>query len=86
MRILILGGDGYLGRPTAMRFSVRGHAFVGSMKLVRSTLATIDRHRDRVISRAIAPKTQWRPGETEASVAEFAAAAAMHDERRSWPL
>src|SRR5436190_23970133 len=25
MRILILGGDGYLGWPTAMRFSARGH-------------------------------------------------------------
>ena len=25
MRILILGGDGYLGWPTAMRFSTRGH-------------------------------------------------------------
>jgi len=25
MRILILGGDGYLGWPTAMYFSVRGH-------------------------------------------------------------
>lgn len=25
MRILVLGGDGYLGWPTAMRFSIRGH-------------------------------------------------------------
>src|SRR6476646_7373700 len=25
MRILILGGDGYLGWPTAMRFANRGH-------------------------------------------------------------
>ena len=25
MRILILGGDGYLGWPTAMQFSQRGH-------------------------------------------------------------
>ena len=25
MRILILGGDGYLGWPTAMHFSARGH-------------------------------------------------------------
>ena len=25
MRILILGGDGYLGWPTAMRFSSLGH-------------------------------------------------------------
>jgi UDP-sulfoquinovose synthase len=25
MRILIMGGDGYLGWPTAMYFSIRGH-------------------------------------------------------------
>ena len=25
MRILVLGGDGYLGWPTAMYFSARGH-------------------------------------------------------------
>ena len=25
MRVLILGGDGYLGWPTAMRFSEQGH-------------------------------------------------------------
>src|SRR5215213_241458 len=25
MRVLVLGGDGYLGWPTAMRFSDRGH-------------------------------------------------------------
>ena len=25
MRVLILGGDGYLGWPTAMRFSSLGH-------------------------------------------------------------
>ena len=25
MRVLILGGDGYLGWPTAMRFTERGH-------------------------------------------------------------
>jgi len=28
MRILILGGDGYLGWPTALRFSARGHEVV----------------------------------------------------------
>src|SRR3954463_5085577 len=27
MRILILGGDGYLGWPTALRFSAGGHEF-----------------------------------------------------------
>src|SRR5688572_12810985 len=32
-------------------------------ELVRSTLSTIDRYRDRVVTRAIAPKTQWRPEE-----------------------
>ena len=25
MRVLILGGDGYLGWPTAMHFAARGH-------------------------------------------------------------
>ena len=25
MRVLILGGDGYLGWPTAMHFSAKGH-------------------------------------------------------------
>src|ERR1700682_906957 len=28
MRILVLGGDGYLGWPTALRFSARGHEVV----------------------------------------------------------
>ena len=47
-------------------------------ELVRSMLTTIERHRDRVISRAIAPKTQWRPGEAEANAAQLSAAAATH--------
>jgi UDP-sulfoquinovose synthase len=46
-------------------------------ELVRSMIATIDRHKDRVITRAIAPRTQWRPGEAEANAAEFSAAAAQ---------
>src|SRR5918995_2852081 len=49
-------------------------------ELVRSMLATIERHRDRVISRAIAPKTQWRPGEAEANAQQLSAAAASHAE------
>ena len=28
MRVLLLGGDGYLGWPTAMHLSVRGHEVV----------------------------------------------------------
>ena len=32
-------------------------------ELVRSMLSTIERHKERVIVRAIAPKTRWRPGE-----------------------
>jgi len=32
-------------------------------ELVRSMLSTIDRYKDRVVTRAIAPKTQWRPEE-----------------------
>ncbi|HEV3486803.1 MAG TPA: NAD-dependent epimerase/dehydratase family protein, partial [Vicinamibacterales bacterium] len=47
---------------------------------VRSMLATIERYRDRVISRAIAPKTQWRPGEAEANAQQLSAAAATHAE------
>jgi UDP-sulfoquinovose synthase len=45
-------------------------------ELVHSMIATIDRHKDRVITRAIAPRTQWRPGEAEANAAEFSAASA----------
>jgi UDP-sulfoquinovose synthase len=32
-------------------------------ELVRSMLETIERHKDRVIERAILPSTQWKPGE-----------------------
>jgi UDP-sulfoquinovose synthase len=32
-------------------------------ELVRSMLGLIDRYRDRVIERAILPRTRWRPGE-----------------------
>ena len=39
MRILILGGDGYLGWPTAMRFSARGHEVVGRRQLLAAPLA-----------------------------------------------
>jgi UDP-sulfoquinovose synthase len=46
-------------------------------ELVRSMISTIERHRDRVITRAIAPRTQWRPGEAEANASEFSAAAAQ---------
>ena len=37
-------------------------------ELVRSMLGTIDRHRDRVIERAIMPRTRWKPGELLAEV------------------
>ena len=47
-------------------------------ELVRSMLKTIDQHKDRVISRAIRPKTKWRPGEAEANAAQLSAAAATH--------
>jgi UDP-sulfoquinovose synthase len=32
-------------------------------ELVRSMLSTIERYKDRVVTRAIAPKTQWKPEE-----------------------
>ena len=38
--------------------------FLGE-ELVRSMLKTIERHKGRVIERAIVPKTRWRPGELE---------------------
>jgi UDP-sulfoquinovose synthase len=34
-------------------------------ELVQSMLKTIERYRDRVIDRAIAPRTRWKPGEIE---------------------
>jgi len=36
-------------------------------ELVLSMLRTIERYKDRVIERAIAPRTQWKPGELEAA-------------------
>jgi UDP-sulfoquinovose synthase len=36
-------------------------------ELVQSMLRTIERYRDRVIGRAIAPQTRWKPGELEAA-------------------
>ncbi|MEK6278117.1 MAG: NAD-dependent epimerase/dehydratase family protein [Actinomycetota bacterium] len=41
--------------------------FLGD-ELVRSMLAIIERYQDRVIERAIVPKTRWRPGELEGGV------------------
>ena len=39
-------------------------------ELVRSMLKIIERHKDRVIERAILPRTRWKPGELEGSVAD----------------
>ena len=41
-------------------------------ELVRSMLGIIERHRDRVIERAILPRTRWKPGELVAEVASEA--------------
>jgi UDP-sulfoquinovose synthase len=38
-------------------------------ELVQSMLRTIERYKDRVIDRAIAPQTRWKPGELEAASA-----------------
>ena len=43
MRVLILGGDGYLGWPTAMAFRGAGH----DVLVDRQLLATQDRRRYR---------------------------------------
>ena len=40
MRILILGGDGYLGWPMAMHFAVRGHEVTVVDNYLRRTIAT----------------------------------------------
>ena len=37
-------------------------------ELVRSMLGMIERHSDRVIERAILPRTRWKPGELVAEV------------------
>jgi UDP-sulfoquinovose synthase len=37
-------------------------------ELVRSMLKTIERYKDRVIERAILPRTRWKPGELEGSL------------------
>ncbi len=39
-------------------------------ELVRSMLGIIERHKDRVIERAILPRTRWRPGELSAAELE----------------
>lgn len=39
MRILILGGDGYLGWPTAMHFAARGHQVVAVDNYLRRNIA-----------------------------------------------
>jgi len=41
-------------------------------ELVHSLLATIERHKGRVIESAIAPKTRWKPGELEGSTSPAA--------------
>ena len=35
MRVLVLGGDGYLGWPTALHLSARGHDVVAVDSLIR---------------------------------------------------
>jgi UDP-sulfoquinovose synthase len=37
-------------------------------ELVQSMLRTIERYKDRVIERAILPKTRWKPGELSAQI------------------
>ena len=40
MRVLILGGDGYLGWPTAMSFSQAGHEVAVADNLLRRAMVT----------------------------------------------
>lgn len=41
-------------------------------ELLKSVLGIIDRYRDRVIQRALVPRTKWNPGELEGDVVEAA--------------
>jgi len=41
-------------------------------ELVRSMLGIIERNRERVVERAILPRTSWKPGELVAEVASEA--------------
>ncbi|HKH14095.1 MAG TPA: hypothetical protein VKA47_05505, partial [Solirubrobacterales bacterium] len=43
--------------------------FLGQ-ELVRSMLKIIERHKGRVIERAILPRTRWKPGELEGALAD----------------
>ena len=38
MRVMVLGGDGYLGWPTALYLSARGHEVMAIDNLVRRSL------------------------------------------------
>jgi UDP-sulfoquinovose synthase len=49
--------------------------FLGE-ELVRSMLGTLARYRDRVVTRALAPRTRWNPGELEGDVGGSRAASA----------
>ena len=40
MRVMVLGGDGYLGWPTALYLSARGHEVIAVDNLVRRTYDT----------------------------------------------
>jgi UDP-sulfoquinovose synthase len=52
-------------------------------ELVKSMLTTIERYKDRVIQRAIAPQTRWKPGELGGKTAPAAAAEAVAAGERS---
>ena len=41
MRVLILGGDGYLGWPTAMHLAARGHEIAVADNYLRRRLAQV---------------------------------------------
>ena len=55
------GGGKLQPRATLRDLGLKPH-YLGE-ELVRSMLSTIERYKDRVVTRAIAPKTQWRPEE-----------------------
>lgn len=69
MRILILGGDGYLGWPTAMHFAARGHEVMAVDNYLRRTLALQTR------SEALMPNPDL---EERAEIFQFATGKEIH--------
>ncbi|MGH3621089.1 MAG: hypothetical protein ACRDQ5_04770 [Sciscionella sp.] len=62
MRILVLGGDGYLGWPQALYLSARGHDVPHLLNedSISELLEQAARHNDCVDATMLAPRVDWR--------------------------